>query len=195
MLSCTRDDCPIIVIRAQFYSLRVFRFIEHTRVLVCQLKLYRGLTDTTCHHRSLKELVRQLAKNGPVKAMHTPKRIRLLFGGAFIADTAAAASALYIWEHEYYPQFYLPMEAFVAPKGFDVNLTHGEAITDEKGKVVGGGLEIAVRRKGTNDEYKVLNEMAVFAADLEGSARLLRNIVKVNFSSVGKCHLPFLFGS
>ncbi|KAK5943485.1 hypothetical protein PMZ80_004492 [Knufia obscura] len=129
----------------------------------------------------LKKLVKRLAEQGPFKSLETPKRIRLLYNGAFIADTS---KALYVWEHEYYPQYYLPMEAFVKPHGFDVRLSHGEAITSDDGKIVGGGLEMAVRREGSNEEYKVLTEMVLFAADLEGPALPLRNYVKVMFNSV-----------
>jgi len=132
---------------------------------------------------SLKKLVKRIAEQGPFKSGETPKRIRLLYNGAFIADTT---KALYVWEHEYYPQYYLPMESFVKPRGFDVRLSHGEAITDKHGKIVGGGLQMAVRREHSDEEFKVLNEMVLFAADLEGSAAPLRNYVKVMFNAVGK---------
>lgn len=134
---------------------------------------------------SLKALVRNLAQNGPVRAIATPKRIRLLFNGAFIADTT---SALYVWEHDYYPQFYLPMSAFVKPHGFDVTLHHGEPITetDKSSKIIGGYLEVAVRREHTNEEYRIVSDMAIFAADLEGRAECLRNYVKIDFKAIGK---------
>ena len=35
----------------------------------------------------------------------TPRRIRVLFNKKIIADTK---SAKYVWEHEYYPMYYLP---------------------------------------------------------------------------------------
>lgn len=100
-----------------------------------------------------------------------------------IADTT---SALYVWEHEFYPQYYLPMECFVQPKDYEVKLTHGEAIVDDHNKVVGGGLEIAVRRSNLNDSFRLLNDMVLFAADLEGPAAPLSNYVKVIFKAVGK---------
>lgn len=138
---------------------------------------------------SLKKLVERLAEEGPVKTLETPKRIRLLYNGAFIADTSRA---LYVWEHEYYPQYYLPMESFVKPRGFDVRLSHGDAIEDQNDKIIGGGLELAVRREDSNEEFRVLDEMVLFAADLEGPARSLRNYVKVMFNAVGpSLFLPF----
>jgi len=131
---------------------------------------------------SLKKLVKRLAEQGPFRTLETPKRIRLLYNGAFVADTS---KALYVWEHEYYPQYYLPMESFVKPRGFDVRLSHGDAIRDENDKIVGGGLELAVRRQNSDEEFRVLNEMVLFAADLEGPATCLRNYVKVLFNAVG----------
>lgn len=142
-----------------------------------------AMTNGISSNGSLKKLVKKIVRDGPYKHMPTQRRIRLLFNGAFIADTT---SAVYIWEHEYYPQYYLPMESFVKPNGFDVILNHGEAITDESnGKIVGGTLEMAVRREHTNEEYRLLNEMVLFAADLDGPANYLRNYVKVNFNSIG----------
>ena len=100
-----------------------------------------------------------------------------------IADTT---SALYVWEHEFYPQYYLPMECFVQPNGYEVKLSHGEAIVDDHDNIVGGGLEIAVRRSNSNDSFRLLNDVVLFAADLEGPAAPLSNYVKVVFKAVGK---------
>lgn len=100
-----------------------------------------------------------------------------------IADTT---SALYVWEHEFYPQYYLPMECFVQPAGYEVKLSHGEAIVDNHNKIVGGGLEFAVRRANSNDAFEVLNDMVLFAADLVGPAAPLSNYVKIIFKAVGQ---------
>lgn len=131
---------------------------------------------------SLRRLARALASRGPLKVLPANKRVRLLFNGALIVDTS---DALYVWEHEYYPQYYLPMKSFVKPAGFDVTLTHGEAIKDDNGRIIAGELELAVRREAGNDEFRLLNEMVLFAEDLEGPARMLRNFVKVAFAAVG----------
>lgn len=143
------------------------------------------ITDTSLS--SLRHLARTLASRGPLKTLPADKRVRLLFNGAFIADTS---DALYVWEHEYYPQYYLPMKSFVKPPGFDVTLTHGEAIKDDANRIIAGGLELAVRREGTaggrDDEFRVIGDMVLFAEDLEGPARMLRNFVKVVFGVVGK---------
>ena len=135
---------------------------------------------------SLRAIVRNLARDGPVRLLETTKRIRLLFNGAFIADTT---SALFVWEHEYYPQFYLPMGSFVKPNGFDITLSHGEPITasDSSDEIVGGYLELAVRRaQNSNEEYRLISDMAIFASDLGGPAKCLRDYVKIDFKAIGE---------
>ncbi|KAI1839685.1 hypothetical protein JX265_008704 [Neoarthrinium moseri] len=58
----------------------------------------------------LLELGRKLIADGPVKTLRTPKRIRILFNGTYVADTT---SALYVWEHPFYPYYYVPLSSFV----------------------------------------------------------------------------------
>ncbi|RYP80999.1 hypothetical protein DL769_002179 [Monosporascus sp. CRB-8-3] len=58
---------------------------------------------------NLVDLGRRLASEGPVRTLRTPRRVRILFGGAWVADTTAA---LYVWEHPWYPWFYVPRADF-----------------------------------------------------------------------------------
>ena len=64
---------------------------------------------------SLLSLGSRLAAEGPHKTHATPRRVRILHNGIWIADTT---DALYVWEHPYYPYFYLPWAAF---RGADHN--------------------------------------------------------------------------
>ncbi|KAI2463716.1 DUF427-domain-containing protein [Annulohypoxylon bovei var. microspora] len=59
--------------------------------------------------RDLLELGKKLVEEGPVKTQPTSRRIRILFDGEYIVDTT---SALYVWEHEYYPYYYVPFKSF-----------------------------------------------------------------------------------
>ncbi|KAI0143663.1 DUF427-domain-containing protein [Xylariaceae sp. FL1272] len=60
--------------------------------------------------QNLDELARSLIKKGPVKVLQvSPRRVRIQFGGRWIADTTEAQL---IWEHPYYPSYYLPLAAF-----------------------------------------------------------------------------------
>ncbi|KAL9062148.1 MAG: hypothetical protein Q9157_009186, partial [Trypethelium eluteriae] len=55
---------------------------------------------------SILNLGRKLAAEGPHKLEKSPRRVRLLFGQEYIADTQEAH---YVWEHPYYPQYWLPV--------------------------------------------------------------------------------------
>ncbi|KAI1259604.1 DUF427-domain-containing protein [Xylariaceae sp. FL1019] len=60
--------------------------------------------------QNLDELARSLLKNGPVKVLQvSPRRVRIQFGGRWVADTTEAQL---LWEHAYYPSYYLPLAAF-----------------------------------------------------------------------------------
>lgn len=129
----------------------------------------------------LRRLVQRLARDGPVKYESTQKRIRLLFNGAIVADTT---EALYVWEHKFYPQYYLPMKAFTNVPGFSLKLSYGEAIKDATDrKIIGGVMELAVRRE-TDKASRSIADMILFAADLEGPAEMLNNHVKVPFDAI-----------
>lgn len=58
---------------------------------------------------SFDTLAQNLLRNGPHKLEHTSRRVRALFDSVFLFDTTAA---IYVWEHEYYPQFYIPAVDF-----------------------------------------------------------------------------------
>jgi uncharacterized protein (DUF427 family) len=53
----------------------------------------------------LRTLAATLLTTGPHKLEPTPRRIRILFGGTYIADTIHSR---FVWEHPYFPQYYLP---------------------------------------------------------------------------------------
>ncbi|KAF2455990.1 hypothetical protein BDY21DRAFT_373072 [Lineolata rhizophorae] len=55
--------------------------------------------------KDLRSLARRMLENGPVKTLPASQRVRALFNGTYIADTT---SACYVWEHQYYPEFYIP---------------------------------------------------------------------------------------
>ncbi|KAI9825008.1 MAG: hypothetical protein M1819_006519 [Sarea resinae] len=59
-------------------------------------------------HR-LQKLAQTLLAHGPNKIEVTPRRVRIRFRQTFIVDTT---SARHVWEHPYYPQFYLPVDSF-----------------------------------------------------------------------------------
>jgi len=57
----------------------------------------------------LEKLAATLITTGPVKVESTPRRVRAVFDGIYLFDTTAA---LHVWEHKYFPQFWVPVSAF-----------------------------------------------------------------------------------
>ncbi|KAL6862215.1 DUF427 domain-containing protein [Trichoderma novae-zelandiae] len=53
----------------------------------------------------LSNLLTRLRKSGPDKTLPTPRRIRVLFNKTLVVDTTRA---LLVWEHPWYPQYYVP---------------------------------------------------------------------------------------
>ncbi|KAI1348980.1 DUF427-domain-containing protein [Xylaria sp. FL0043] len=92
--------------------------------------------------KNLDELARSLLANGPVKTLPAaPKRVRVRLGGTYVADTT---DAVYVWEHVYYPTYYVPRASFAEgvlayhdhpskeeKKGYSLGvLSAGDASTD-----------------------------------------------------------------
>lgn len=119
--------------------------------------------------------------------LKTPRRVRILFFGACLADTIDTSGALLVWEHDYYPQLYLPNKAFVKPTGFDVVTSERGEIKDNQDRKVATKLEIQVQRTegSSTDSASISDSIIRFADDLEGPAKDLRSYVKIQFNAVG----------
>lgn len=115
---------------------------------------------------SLHELARRLLSEGPHKLLPTPRRIRIRFNDVFIVDTA---SAVYVWEHEYYPQFYIPLKA----------LKHWET----KQKLEGGQASILTVKVGNRETDRVL---AFTDGEFGGKTSKLAGLVRVEIGAVGR---------
>lgn len=79
---------------------------------------------------SLPQLASDLVLKGPHKLEPSPKRIRVLFNRTYVADaTASRHPARLVWEHRWYPVYYLPREAFqphVLTKADGQTLAHAD---------------------------------------------------------------------
>lgn len=125
---------------------------------------------------SLVKLATKLANEGPHKTTTTSRRVRILHKGSFIADTT---SALLVWEHPYYPYFYLPWSAF----GFHENESSGTCQrTLLQGVQTSHGIETAriYQMKHTKPEGEPYLGLA-FMADSP-----LAGLVRIDFKSVGR---------
>ena len=73
---------------------------------------------------SLVKLAQKLLAQGPHKLEKTDRRVRGLFDGVYLFDTLDAS---HVWEHPYYPQFYIPSNS--VKRGL---LTKGESVDKEE---------------------------------------------------------------
>ncbi|TAQ87830.1 hypothetical protein B7494_g3840 [Chlorociboria aeruginascens] len=84
----------------------------------------------------LETLASTLTTGGPYKVESTPRRVRGLFDGVWLFDTIKAK---HVWEHKYFPQFWVPIDAVksgVLTKGdsFDPDNSAFKATAHGKGK-------------------------------------------------------------
>lgn len=125
----------------------------------------------------LDKLAHKLATDGPVKVLPTPRMVKLLFNGCYILQTTQAR---YVWEHPYYPQFYVPKSELLAnthttPLQVDEGETYRSA--DGKNTLLATQLLLTVHSRTTG-------EVLAFAADLTGPAAPLAGLVKIDFAAI-----------
>lgn len=119
----------------------------------------------------LQKLGERLLAQGPVKTLRTPKRVRIQFGSSIVADTT---SALYVWEHDYYPFYYLPLTAF--REGVLHNPGEEAASSSSASFYI---TKLTVGSSTTGDR------VLVFGQDLppNSAARILAGLVRVDFAA------------
>ena len=130
-------------------------------------------------------------ENGPHKTLPTPRRVRILINGACIADTLNTGGALFVWEHPYYPQLYLPKSALIENvKGYTIAYENHQDVKNTNDKSIAQTLKVKVTRNSDNNMKEVKDGFMVFHEDLPGRASSLNNMLKVHFSCAGKQSLP-----
>lgn len=102
--------------------------------------------------------------------------MRALFNGHYIIDTI---EPYWVWEHPYYPQYYVPFAALKTGGAAKVEKT--EAI-QEKGIKVATMLKITVADRSTNE--------GIYFEDIEQCGKV-RGLVKVTFGAMGEFHPIF----
>ncbi|KAL7957310.1 hypothetical protein V8C34DRAFT_187330 [Trichoderma compactum] len=119
----------------------------------------------------LSVLATHLLKQGPIKALPTPRRIRIVFNNALIVDTT---SAVLVWEHEYYPNYYIPESEINNATLKDVQPVKGEA--DASARVAVAELTVA----GNDDiPSKTTNRVVRF----DSSWGELASLVRIEFAA------------
>ncbi|KAF2865456.1 hypothetical protein BDV95DRAFT_652223 [Massariosphaeria phaeospora] len=92
------------------------------------------MTDTS----DLVKLAQKLTSEGPHKYQPTPRRVRGLLNGKYAFDTIGA---YHVWEHPYYPQFYVPTTSFTS----EANLTKETEVDGTNGAAHLGQLSVGDR--------------------------------------------------
>ncbi|KAF2765987.1 DUF427-domain-containing protein [Teratosphaeria nubilosa] len=127
----------------------------------------------------LRRLAIKLGTDGPHKVLPTPKQIKILFNGSYIIKTT---NARYVWEHPFYPQYYVPYSELqsTAKTSGALKITEGEKFAaGDAGKTLARQLRLSVGEKSTDD-------VLAFSEELEGLAEGLRGLVKIGFEGVDR---------
>ncbi|KAH7060935.1 hypothetical protein B0J12DRAFT_594018 [Macrophomina phaseolina] len=110
----------------------------------------------------LVQLAEKIAKGGPYKSLKTQRRVRGLLNGKYAFDTLTPH---YVWEHPYYPQFYIPIQDFTP----DATVVKTGPVDGANGIVWLGQLSV-----GDVSTLRVL----LFGASP------LKNLVRVDFNAI-----------
>jgi hypothetical protein len=105
------------------------------------------------------------------------RRVRMSFNGVYVVDTTRA---VYVWEHPYYPQFYVPSDD--VKLGSNVKFTPVKDVGDVNG--MGRILLLEVTREGAK-EPKSTEVLSLGEGKWAGSMNL-NGLVRVNPSDMGK---------
>ena len=104
----------------------------------------------------------------------TQRRIRIRFNDVFIVDTTFA---VYVWEHEYYPQYYFPLKELKS--------------WETKQNLEGGQAAILTVKAGDKETDRVLS----FPKGGASKGRSpLEGLVRVEFGAVGRI-IPYPLGA
>ena len=119
----------------------------------------------------------KLGTQGPHKTLPTTRLIQLLFNGVYMIKTT---KAVFVWEHPYYPQLYIPasvLQAYFDARSADLQITPGEEVKSEDGQLLATQWTISVREKS-------IDKVICFADELPKAAMELQGLVKIDFASV-----------
>jgi uncharacterized protein (DUF427 family) len=109
--------------------------------------------------------------SGPRKIHPTSRRVRVVFNHTYIVDTT---SAVHVWEHDGFPQFYVPIDDLKA-KWVD------------KEKVADGGAAIVSITVGESDsgiKIKSTDRAVRFLDDGKGDVKGLKGLVRLEFGAM-----------
>jgi uncharacterized protein (DUF427 family) len=129
---------------------------------------------TILTYSSPRELAAHLLDKGPKKIFPTSRRVRVLFNSSFIVDTT---SAYHVWEHDYFPQYYVPFSALQ-----NSTSSTKEEVKTEKGHA--GAAILTIKVPGSNGIAEKTTEKAIRFADDPATAGKLAGLVRLDFASM-----------
>lgn len=100
--------------------------------------------------------------------------MRAIYNHTYVVDTT---KAVHVWEHDGYPQFYIPASEFR-----NVQLRDKETIRKDDDVVIGAVVELTVPAKGDIPEAKT-DRVIRFANDDRLGA--LKDLVRIEFGAMG----------
>lgn len=122
--------------------------------------------------------------------LRTERRVRLLVNGACLADTIGTTGAIFVWEHEYYPQLYLHRSALIDKiQGYNITYENKDHVKDVSNTSIATTLKVKVERLSDHHTKEIDDGFMVFEDDLTGKAEDLRGMLKVQFSAAGEFYL------
>ncbi|OLN97181.1 hypothetical protein CCHL11_02133 [Colletotrichum chlorophyti] len=124
----------------------------------------------------LPELARYLLTDGPRRTQPTSRRVRVIFGHSYIVDTIAA---IHVWEHEAYPQYYVPISELQGCSWKDkesIRLKGTSSVTEA------AVIEITVTGKDGAGNFAT--DRALRFADDDSVVGPLRGLVRLEFGSM-----------
>ena len=128
-------------------------------------------------HPSIKKLAAKLGADGPVKTLSTPRYVKAILGGIYVIKTTNAA---YVWEHPYYPQFYVPRsDLYEQSTNRSFTIEEVQDIKSEGGKPVATQLKISIPNSTSSTD-----QVVAFNDKLSGRAECLQGLVKINFADM-----------
>ncbi|KAF7562881.1 hypothetical protein G7046_g1249 [Stylonectria norvegica] len=126
---------------------------------------------------SLADLARHLLTHGPRKVLPTTRRVRVIHNHTFIVDTVKAVQ---VWEHDYYPQYYVPLSELKNCTWKDKHVVEaGKGNGDEAATAV---VEVTVSAQNGIAEAKT--DRVIRFADTP-SLEKLAGLVRLEFGSMG----------
>jgi len=125
---------------------------------------------------NLHTLAKHLLDEGPRKLFPTSRRVRVLLNHSYIVDTT---SAVHVWEHEGFPQYYIPHTALQ-----NCTWTKREEVKTKSGKL--GAAIIDIKIPGPKGVGEKTTDRAIQFFDDESAAGKLAGLVRLEFSSMDK---------